>query len=101
AVVVYNGLDVSRLVSTAPRSDTLSLLGLPAETNGVRRGFITIVANMRHDVKDYPMFLRAARRVKSEVPDAAFLLAGEGELTESIRVQARELELESSIFFLG
>jgi len=99
--VVYNGLDVNRLASTARRSETLSLLGLALETNGVPRNFITIVANMRHDVKDYPMFLRAARRVKTEVPDAAFLLAGEGELTESIRALARELELESSTFFLG
>lgn len=99
--VVYNGLDVDRLVSNTPRSETLSLLGLPAETNGVRRDFITIVANMRHDVKDYPMFLRAAQRVKTEVPDARFLLAGEGELTDSLRALATELELESSVFFLG
>ena len=99
--VVYNGLDVNRLVSLAPRSEILSLLGLPSETNGVRRNFITIVANMRHDVKDYPMFLRAARRVKADVPDARFLLAGEGDLTESIRALTSELELESSTFFLG
>ena len=99
--VVYNGLDVNRLVSNAPRSETLSLLGLPSESNGERRNFIAIVANMRHDVKDYPMFLRAARRVKTEVPDARFLLAGEGELTESIRALCKELEIESSTFFLG
>jgi glycosyltransferase involved in cell wall biosynthesis len=99
--VVYNGLDVNRLASTASRSETLSLLGLPSETNGVRRNFITLVANMRHDVKDYPMFLRAARLVKTEVSDAAFLLAGEGELMESIRALTRELELQSSTFFLG
>ncbi len=99
--VVYNGIDVNRLVSNAPRSETLSLLGLPSETDGIRRRFITIVANMRHDVKDYPMFLRAARRVQTAVPDARFLLAGEGELTESIRALAKDLELESSTFFLG
>ena len=99
--VVYNGIDINRMVSTVSRPETLSLLGLPPESNGVRRNFITIVANMRHDVKDYPMFLRAARRVKTEVPDVAFLLAGEGELTESIRALASELGLESSTFFLG
>jgi len=99
--VVYNGLDINRLVSNTPRAEALSLLGLPAETNGVRKSFITIVANMRHDVKDYPMFLRAARRVKIDVPNAEFLLAGEGELTESIRALAKDLELDSCTFFLG
>jgi glycosyltransferase involved in cell wall biosynthesis len=99
--VVYNGLDLKRLVSITPRSEILSFLGLPSETNGVRRNFITIVANMRHEVKNYPMFLRAARHVKTEVPNAAFLLAGEGELTESIRALVSELELETTTFFLG
>ena len=53
------------------------------------RRFVSIVANMRHDVKDYPMFLRAAQQVKDVVPDAAFLLAGEGELSDSLRALAR------------
>jgi L-malate glycosyltransferase len=93
--VIYNGLDVRRLATTLSRAESLSLLGLPA------RRFITIVANMRHEVKDYPMFLRSARRVKSAVPDAAFLLAGEGELSDSLRVMAGDLGISDSAFFLG
>jgi glycosyltransferase involved in cell wall biosynthesis len=93
--VIYNGLDVRRLATTLSRAESLSLFGLPA------RRFITIVANMRHEVKDYPMFLRAARQVKSAVADAAFLLAGEGELTDSLRVMAGELGISDSTFFLG
>jgi L-malate glycosyltransferase len=99
--VVYNGLDADRMLSTRSRAEVLSLLGLPQEANGARRNFVTIVANMRLEVKDYPTFLRAARRVKTDLPHTTFLLAGEGELTESIRSLARELELESSTFFLG
>jgi len=99
--VVYNGLDVTRLASTASRPDILSLLGLPSEANEVRKSFITIVANMRHEVKDYPMFLNAARLVKQSVPEAAFLLAGEGELTDQLRLLARELGIEAETFFLG
>jgi L-malate glycosyltransferase len=99
--VVYNGLDASRLVSNLSRSEALSLLGLPAEGEGVRKSFVTIVANMRHEVKDYPLFLRTAQRVKTVIPGAQFLLAGEGELMESIRGLAKELRLESSTFFLG
>lgn len=97
--VVYNGLDLRRLATNASRLESLALLGLAA-SEGSRR-FVSIVANMRHDVKDYPMFLRSVRRVKEAVPDAAFLLAGEGELTESMRALARELGIEDATFFLG
>jgi len=93
--VIYNGLDVRRLATTLSRAESLSMFGLP------ERRFITIVANMRHDVKDYPMFLRSARRVKEAVPAAAFLLAGEGELSESLRGLAGDLGIRESTFFLG
>jgi glycosyltransferase involved in cell wall biosynthesis len=98
--VVHNGLDLQRLATRTTRSESLSLLGLPAE-NGCRRSYVGIVANMRHDVKDYPMFLRAARRIKNEVQSAAFVMAGEGELMASLRTMARELDLQDSTFFLG
>lgn len=96
--VVYNGLDLRRLDTNVSRQDALAMLGVPADRP---RRFISIVANMRHEVKDYPMFLQAARQVKEAVPDAAFLLAGEGELSDSLRALARELGLEDSTFFLG
>jgi len=95
--VVYNGLDIRRLGTRKSRAESLVLLGLPAAS----RRFVSIVANMRHEVKDYPMFLRAARRVKDAVPEAAFLLAGEGELTDSLKTLARELGIDDSTFFLG
>jgi len=96
--VVYNGLDLRRLDTKASRSESLVMLGLPADE---QRRFISIVANMRHEVKDYPMFLRSARQLKEAVPDAAFLLAGEGELSDSLRALARELGIYDSTFFLG
>lgn len=99
--VVYNGLDTGRLISRRSRSETLSLLGLASEGDSERGKFVTIVANMRHEVKDYPMFLRAAQQVKTDFPDTHFLLAGEGELTESIRALAGELGVERSTVFLG
>ncbi len=99
--VIYNGLDFRRLrAPAASRHETLSTLGLQPEVTTHRR-FISIVANMRHEVKDYPMFLRAARRVAEAVPEAAFLLAGEGELTHSLRVVANELGIQDSTYFLG
>ena len=47
------------------------------------------------------MFLRSARVVKEAVPEAAFLLAGEGELSDSLRALAEELGISDSTFFLG
>ena len=99
--VIYNGLDLKRLApQTFSRAETLGLLGLDSETDPPRR-FISIVANMRHEVKDHRMFLRAARRVVEVVPDAAFLLAGEGELTDSLRELAAELGIHERTYFLG
>jgi L-malate glycosyltransferase len=97
--VVYNGLDLSRV--TPPhlsRGEARVTLGLPADES---RGLVTIVANMRHEVKDYPMFLRAARRVHDAVPGTIFALAGEGELMGQLRELARELGLERDTYFIG
>jgi L-malate glycosyltransferase len=99
-VTIYNGMDVER-VAPRPRlgrAEALRLFGLPAE--GARR-FVTIVANMRHAEKDQATFLRAARRVREAVPDAAFVLAGEGELLEKTRAHAAELGLGDDAFFVG
>ena len=98
--VIYNGLDLKRLETANSPSETFSLLGLQREEKVARR-FVTIVANMRLEVKDYPMFLRSARRVKNVVPESAFLLAGEGELKEKLHALAAELGIQDCVFFLG
>lgn len=99
-VVIYNGMDMTRVEPAAhlQREEMLEIFGLPREAG---RRFVTIVANMRHEVKDHRMFLRAARRVRDAVPEAEFVIAGEGELTDSYRALAAELELESDTFFIG
>ncbi len=101
--VIYSGLNLERVAvsKASSRAEMLSQLGLSADAHHVSRRFVTIIANMRHDVKDYPMFLRAARAVHDSVPEAAFLLAGEGELMESFRTLAGALGLENDVFFLG
>jgi glycosyltransferase involved in cell wall biosynthesis len=99
-LTIYNGMDIER-VAPKPRlsrDEALRLFNLP--TGGARR-FITIVANMRHPMKDQRMFLRAARRVREAVPEAAFVLAGEGGLLEQTRAYARELGFQDEAFFIG
>ena len=94
----YNGLDLDRLkVSRELRRDqALAAFGLPSD-----RRFVAIVANLHNPVKDHPMFLRAAARVCKEVPDAAFVIAGEGDLMPGLRSLAAQLGIEREVFFIG
>jgi glycosyltransferase involved in cell wall biosynthesis len=95
--VIYNGLEMKRLQTSLSRREALSLFGIEQAD----MQFVSIVANMRHEVKDYPMFLRAAQTVKAVVPGAAFLLAGEGELQDSLKALATELGISDCTYFLG
>lgn len=94
----YNGLDLDRLKVRAglQREETLAAFGLPSD-----RRYLSIVANLRNPVKDHPMFLRAAARVHASVPDAGFVIAGEGELMEELRELAVHLGIEDDVFFIG
>ncbi len=97
---VYNGLDLARIKpsSGSKRGETLASFGLPCNDE---LQFVTIVANLRHPVKDHPTFLRAAARVHAARPGARFIIAGEGELTAGMRGLAKELGLERETFFIG
>jgi len=99
-VTIYNGLDLARL-TLAPnlkREEILRELGLPI-ADEIK--FVTIVANLRSDVKNHPMFLQAARKVKEGFGNVAFVLAGEGELTESLKSLAKDLGIEKDTYFIG
>jgi glycosyltransferase involved in cell wall biosynthesis len=94
----YNGLNLERLKvrSGLRREEALAAFGLPSG-----RRYMSIVANLRNPVKDHPMFLRAAARVRAAIPDVGFAIAGEGELMEGLRELAGQLGIEEDVFFLG
>ena len=102
---IYNGLDPARVqAAQADRKEILAGLNLPETAR-----FVTIMANMRAHVwnpepacyKDHPTFLRAAQQVWEKVPEAAFILAGEGELKERTQELARDLGIADRTFFIG
>ena len=102
---VYNGLDVARVQpAQRDRHEILKAFGLPEHAR-----FVTIMANMRAHVwnpepacyKDHPTFLRAAKLVHDSVPDAAFIIAGEGELMQATQELARSLGIADRTFFIG
>lgn len=98
--VIPNGLDFARVIVDATRDESLSMVGAPGEASTLTH-FVTIVANMRHEVKNYPMFLRAAARISKLMPGVGFLLAGEGELRPSLETLAVDLNIAHNTFFLG
>jgi glycosyltransferase involved in cell wall biosynthesis len=99
-VTIYNGLDIERIKPPPglSRAKVLTSFGLPHQGN---HRFVTIVANLRHMVKDHPTFLRAASRVYQSSPYARFVIAGEGELIEPMRELASNLGLERVTHFIG
>jgi len=95
----FNGVDLERFdKGLSSRSETLSRLGL---ADCVGKQLITIVANMRSDVKNHRMFLRSAAAITSRSSNAVFVLAGEGELTNSLKDEAAALGLHENVHFLG
>ncbi|HEX7295469.1 MAG TPA: glycosyltransferase [Pyrinomonadaceae bacterium] len=101
---IYNGLDPARVQTTKGKREIIAALGLPEDAR-----FVTITANMRAHVwkpepacyKDHPTFLRAAQKVCEKVPDAAFVIAGEGELKEATQKLAKDLGISDRTFFVG
>ncbi len=97
--VIYNGLDLERLApKETSRRRICENLGLSADEN-VK--FITLVANLRHEVKNQPMFLRVARAVAEKRPESHFVLAGEGALKIDLENLAKEYGIKDKTHFIG
>lgn len=100
--VIPNGVDVDRFhpVNTvgddAPqKTSTREELGLP------RQGPIaTIVAALRPE-KNHRRFLDAAALVLKEIPEAQFVIVGDGDLRGELESHADELDMRESVHFLG
>ena len=96
--VIYNGIDLSRFRHHKPVDEALRDLGLE-KLRG--RPVITMVANFEYKIKDHPMLLRAAQQVACEIPNAAFVIAGDGVLREETEKLAEELGLAETCLFTG
>lgn len=97
--VVHNGIDHERFrPGESRRNELLEKFGLPSRPC---LRFVTMVANLREPVKNYPMFLRAAAKTAAQFEDTAFVVAGEGPLLGQIRSEAASLGLACRIFFTG
>jgi len=93
--LIYNGLDVDRFERS--QSADLRVEHQISDDAPV----VTLVANLRHHVKNVPMLLKAAKTVIESSPNAVFVIAGEGELQTELEQLASGLNITSNVKFLG
>jgi glycosyltransferase involved in cell wall biosynthesis len=94
AVTVHEGIDLGH-VEAAPPADLHAELWLPHQAPIVGN----VAALVPH--KGQRHLIEAAALVLKRVPDARFVIAGEGELRESLERQIREHHLDKHVFLVG
>ena len=112
AVVCNSQAAADRLIATGLAPDKIAVIGnaLPAEAftaapavlpkrPGVLR--VGMVARMNHRYKNHSGFLRIAAQVHQRMPDAEFVLVGDGPLRQQLENEASSLGLGASAIFLG
>ena len=93
--VIPNGVDVGRF-SPRPASEELRKdIGLNAGAP-----VVGIVAALRPE-KNHELFLRAAAKLRSKIPEAQFLIIGDGPCRPALEALAERLELTDAVKFVG
>jgi glycosyltransferase involved in cell wall biosynthesis len=62
---------------------------------------VGMVARMNHRYKNHSGFLRIAAQIHARLPNAEFVLAGDGPLRQELEREAASLGLADSVIFLG
>jgi L-malate glycosyltransferase len=60
-----------------------------------------VVANMNYEIKGHKYLLEAARKLKDNNIDIKILLIGDGQLKTTLIEQAKSLDIEDMVLFLG
>jgi glycosyltransferase involved in cell wall biosynthesis len=94
AVTIHEGIDLGR-VAAAPAADLHADLWLPHHAPIVGN----VAALVPH--KGQRHLIEAAAIVVTQVPDARFVIAGEGELRPQLERQIKERHLEKHVFLAG
>jgi glycosyltransferase involved in cell wall biosynthesis len=94
-VVIPNGLDTCRVSSRLSPREAKERLGLPASCRTV--GY----AGRLEPVKRLDLFLAAAKLISASMPEARFLIVGDGSEANPLREIARATGLEKVVLFLG
>lgn len=91
---IYNGFDPSRFYPIDTKAARKKLGQSPEEK------VVLFVGNLK-SVKGLQVLLKAFCRVVKQVPKARLILVGDGPLRSLLKRQARELDLEEKVTFVG
>lgn len=95
--VIPNGIDLSRFSDSdaAQRAALRASLGIPSGAP-----LIGTIGRL-NEVKRQDLLIEAFAALAQRFPDSHLLIVGDGPMTESLRAQARGLNLDSRVHFAG
>lgn len=91
--VIYNGIDIEEIEKTSPMSRTQ--LGIPKDA------FVVGMVGRISKQKAPDTFVKAAKLIKEKIPNAYFLIVGDGELRDKIENLINQYNLSSSFLITG
>lgn len=86
--VIYNGIDLEEIEKTAPMSRTQ--LGIPEDA------FVVGMVGRLSKQKAPDTFVKAAKLIKEKIPNAFFLMVGDGKLRDQVEELINQYDLGSS-----
>ena len=93
--VVYSGMELGPCLNCEPDADLRERLEIPAGVPVIGK-----VARL-FELKGYEQLMQAAPKIAEEMPDAHFLIVGDGLLRARIDWQVRDLRLGDRFHFAG
>ncbi len=94
-ITIYSGVDGEKVFSPFSVSEAKQRLGVPA------RYWVIGTAGRLDPIKRLDIFLGAAQQIAASLPNARFVIAGEGKEESSLRALARRLGVQDRVLFLG
>lgn len=91
--VIYNGIDLEEIKNTVPKTRTE--LHIPEDA------FVVGMVGRLSKQKAPDIFVKAAKLIKDAVPNAYFMIVGDGELRDQIEVLIHRFDLDSSFLITG
>jgi len=91
---IFNGVDTT-IFAPGDRDSKRRELGLPVDAP-----VVGILAALRPE-KNHELFLDGAKQIQRELPDAHFLVVGDGPRRESLEKRTAELGISDVTYFLG
>ena len=91
--VIYNGIDLEEIKNTVPK--TRKELNIPEDA------FVVGMVGRLSKQKAPEVFVKAAKLIKQKIPNAYFLMVGDGELRDQIEAMIHKFNLDSSFLITG